>query len=506
MGRKRKQALHSNTSIIVIIRLLTVLAILSTLTSFFLWSYLDKFLNVRQTFLFRPHRTYISLSNTSFEAAHQPQLSSNTTQSQELFRNTVSPVEPFRARHAPITPNAHLLGRPIRIRVLLFERKGHAAELIFRKGPTGGISDEILNIAMDGFERSPYFELVNATIVPDFHEKPDFVLEEDEDIVWVIDERRRVYNVSYTIPAQLYKLAQDTLEYQQRRATADPTFHIPSLKVVFMDYRDHYFEVTCTKGVEDLIGLLGADNVRSVRRTLVKGRHWDEKKKFVQPGKVHVNLKDAACLQRPILQSAYAVRSDYAQAVLETYRNFLPLLSLKRTPADTIRTIDVAHFWPLRKKNAHSARLRQEVTNVVLSLPKQQPFRNLTVIGDFVSLAGEQGRFKMNEAYTQALLTTKIVVVAQRDEWEDAYRFFEAMVGGGLVLTDVFLMMPEGLVAGEHVIVYHSLDDLKEKILYYLDHEEERKRIARAGWEVALKRHCTYHRMEELFFGSPLSP
>jgi spore maturation protein CgeB len=52
--------------------------------------------------------------------------------------------------------------------------------------------------------------------------------------------------------------------------------------------------------------------------------------------------------------------------------------------------------------------------------------------------------------------------------------------------------------AGKEVIVYDSTEECAELIRYYLQHEKERTRIARAGQERTLKEHTYYHRMQEL--------
>jgi spore maturation protein CgeB len=117
------------------------------------------------------------------------------------------------------------------------------------------------------------------------------------------------------------------------------------------------------------------------------------------------------------------------------------------------------------------------------------------------------GRTKVSKNYLEALLTTKIVVVAQRDMWEDHYRLFEAISCGALVMTDPMLSLPDELVDGENIIVYHSLDHLRKLVHYYLDpaRNDERLQIAHAGWKLAISRHRTYHWMEELFFGQRIS-
>ena len=131
--------------------------------------------------------------------------------------------------------------------------------------------------------------------------------------------------------------------------------------------------------------------------------------------------------------------------------------------------------------------------------------RKVNAIGDFVSSVGKYGRTSKQNTYIDTLLQTKIVVVAQRDSWEDHYRLFESIVGGALVMTDPMISLPEHYVNGTNIIVYNSLENLRSLILYYLEHDQERIEIARNGWELALNYHRSYHWMERLFFGRKLT-
>jgi spore maturation protein CgeB len=49
--------------------------------------------------------------------------------------------------------------------------------------------------------------------------------------------------------------------------------------------------------------------------------------------------------------------------------------------------------------------------------------------------------------------------------------------------------------------VYKTMEEMQDKILYYLDHREERLRIARAGRDLALNHHRERHRYEDLILG-----
>lgn len=262
-----------------------------------------------------------------------------------------------------------------------------------------------------------------------------------------------------------------------------------------------------------MITLLGVGNVVSVKQQVLQGRYWNETAQFPNPGRFFNSSKDVECFGRPTLRVPYTVRSDYAEAVQEMYSQYLPPDNKNSSllPPDTVRTIDVAHFWPSKKVRSHAAVLRSAVTDLVVSLNGTTPLGSrlhpLRVIGDFVSAGATLGRTKVSNNYLESLLTTKIVIVAQRDMWEDHYRLFEAVSGGALVMTDPMLTLPDGLVDGENIIVYRSLDHLRKLVLHYVDpaHSSERLEIARAGWKLAMGRHRTYHWMEELFFGDRIS-
>ena len=56
---------------------------------------------------------------------------------------------------------------------------------------------------------------------------------------------------------------------------------------------------------------------------------------------------------------------------------------------------------------------------------------------------------------------------------------------------------PNGLIDGEDFIIYHNLDELIEKIEYYLSHEEEMRTIAENGFNKLVKYHTSEVRAKE---------
>jgi hypothetical protein len=178
------------------------------------------------------------------------------------------------------------------------------------------------------------------------------------------------------------------------------------------------------------------------------------------------------------------------------------------TPADTIRHQDISFIGD--QANNYYSQLRETMREVASSLTGTVVgTRKITTsIGMPSKGEGSNESSKVLPSSTvESLLTSKIVVVAQRDIWEGDYSLFDALTGGALVTMDNMLALPAGLVDGKNVIVYHSREDLEDMLLYYLSPEQEEARleIASNGYKVAMELHRSFHQMEEIFFGTPLS-
>lgn len=77
-------------------------------------------------------------------------------------------------------------------------------------------------------------------------------------------------------------------------------------------------------------------------------------------------------------------------------------------------------------------------------------------------------------------------------------RMYEATGVGTLLITDWKKNLFEMFEPGKEVIAYRTPEECVELIQYYLEHEGERKAIARAGQERTLREHTYYQRMQEL--------
>ncbi len=448
----------------------------------------------------------------------RPQVKKQKDQSSILTTEDVARLETFNPEYAPILGNKRPdIQNPARVRVLLMKpkkRKMRAREVQTPNATMSLLGDEMINIVLDGLQRSPYFESLEPTIVNDLKISVDFVLEESKDVTWVVDSRNLTLpTYNFSVDGTVLQAAKATVKYQESLKAAKK----PSLSVVFVDYHDKLAgrSAMCSPEREELIKLLGVGNVRHVVGKVVAGRSWNNVTEWTERGTIWDN-KDHQCFQKPTLRAAYTVRSDYAEAVKKIFPRFLDNSTnkIKLTPVDTVRPLDVAHYWDQERAEGREneyryfSNLRSAVSAVVSSLNGTMAGnRKIKTLAATVSEGGSIGRTGVNEAYLESLLTTKIVVVAQRDIWEDHYRLFEAFVGGAMVMTDLMISLPSGLSDGENVIMYKSLDNLKEMLLYYLDpkQDEARLEIARKGYEVAMTQHRSHHRMEEVFYGKRLS-
>ncbi len=96
------------------------------------------------------------------------------------------------------------------------------------------------------------------------------------------------------------------------------------------------------------------------------------------------------------------------------------------------------------------------------------------------------------------------IVLNQSVKTDINFRVFEALASGSLLLTDnVDNGMNDLLEEGKHFVSYRKNDpeDAARKIRYFLEHEEERQTIARAGHEAMVTRHTKDIRRRQLMNG-----
>ncbi|OGW15780.1 MAG: hypothetical protein A3K09_02475 [Nitrospinae bacterium RIFCSPLOWO2_12_FULL_47_7] len=77
-------------------------------------------------------------------------------------------------------------------------------------------------------------------------------------------------------------------------------------------------------------------------------------------------------------------------------------------------------------------------------------------------------------------------------------RTFEIAACSAFQLVDAREELYDLFNVGEEIVDFKSMDDLKGKISYYLEHEDERVKIAAKGYARVLREHTMEHRMKEM--------
>mgnify|MGYP005638744381 CR=1 FL=1 len=77
-------------------------------------------------------------------------------------------------------------------------------------------------------------------------------------------------------------------------------------------------------------------------------------------------------------------------------------------------------------------------------------------------------------------------------------RVFEALACKAFIMVDRQPDVLSIFKEEEHLVCYDSVDDLREKIKYYIEHPVERERIAQNGYEFVIKNHTYIDRINEL--------
>lgn len=119
----------------------------------------------------------------------------------------------------------------------------------------------------------------------------------------------------------------------------------------------------------------------------------------------------------------------------------------------------------------------------------------------------EEGRRLTPEEYVKIFNATEINLNLHSSTERDGVdpfgdfvnpRTFELAACGAFQLVDERSHLPELYRAGEEIVTFRNLPDLREKIHHYLKHPEERTRIALRGRERTLREHTYEHRIEQM--------
>jgi len=78
-------------------------------------------------------------------------------------------------------------------------------------------------------------------------------------------------------------------------------------------------------------------------------------------------------------------------------------------------------------------------------------------------------------------------------------RILEVVNAGGFLLTEFRPGIEKFFEIDKEIVCFKNANEMVEKITYYLNHEEERKRIAQAGWKKGITTYTPLHMYSKIF-------
>jgi spore maturation protein CgeB len=112
----------------------------------------------------------------------------------------------------------------------------------------------------------------------------------------------------------------------------------------------------------------------------------------------------------------------------------------------------------------------------------------------YMGFAGH--KHEINKIYSGSQINLDISRIYQMDMVN--MRLFDIMACGGFVLAEYSEELEELFELDQEVVAYRTLDELVEKIEYYLTNEEQRREIAHRGMMAVKLRHTIEKRVEEM--------
>jgi spore maturation protein CgeB len=114
----------------------------------------------------------------------------------------------------------------------------------------------------------------------------------------------------------------------------------------------------------------------------------------------------------------------------------------------------------------------------------------------------DSGRVPQSELiriYNQSKISLNISFASKREKIQIKGRDFEAVGCGSLLLTKDTNEIGSYFVPGEEIVTYTDANDALKKLEYYLKNEDERKKIAKKGFERLILEHTMDKRLADIF-------
>jgi spore maturation protein CgeB len=121
-----------------------------------------------------------------------------------------------------------------------------------------------------------------------------------------------------------------------------------------------------------------------------------------------------------------------------------------------------------------------------------------------INLFGEAGRkFVSYEEMMDIFATSKINLNFSKTykymKFGIKGRIFKVCLAGGFLLTEYCPGIEKYFEIDKEIVCFRNPEEMVDKIKYYLSHDEQRRAIAKAGWERAKNEYTAFHIMSRVF-------
>lgn len=149
-----------------------------------------------------------------------------------------------------------------------------------------------------------------------------------------------------------------------------------------------------------------------------------------------------------------------------------------------------------------TAREREEVLLTAAEISKVELYTGSQLQGELVNHANIKHRGYADNKKEMPLIFSRskinLNITSKSIESGIPLRVLEVLACGGFCITNYQLEVAEFLLDGEEIVMYTNLQDLREKLRYYLEHEEERAQIALNGQKAVRERFSLEERIRDM--------
>ena len=135
---------------------------------------------------------------------------------------------------------------------------------------------------------------------------------------------------------------------------------------------------------------------------------------------------------------------------------------------------------------------------IVQSFGENYSIKKTSLTASSLLYARFTGQALWNEELVKAYNASKIILNVHSPQPVPIMRDFEVTGCGGFLLTDRARNMDTLFKPGKEIVLYSSIEELKDLVEFYLSHPEEREKIARKGQKRAYQDHTYARRLEEM--------